>query len=43
MATNVFPCGTTIYIRTHMVGGWEIYKEKRDELGKGMRKSDDSM
>ena len=34
------PCGTTIESRTHIVGGYGIYKEERDALEEGMRKLD---
>ena len=39
VATNMYPCGTTIESRTHIVGECETYKEERDALEE-MRKFD---
>ena len=40
LATNMYPCGTTIESRTHIVGEREIYKEERDAVEEGVRKLD---
>ena len=40
MATRMYTCGTTLRSTTHIVGECEIYKEERDALEEGMRKSD---
>ena len=42
MATRRYPCGTTKDIKTHIVGGCEIYKEKQGAPDRGIRKSDES-
>ena len=40
MATNMYPCGTTIESKTHIVGECKVYKEERDALEE-MRKLDE--
>ena len=41
MDAHMCPCGATIESRTHIVGGYEIFKEERDVLEEEMNKLDE--